>query len=138
MGIGGRFGLFNGITFKSFMSRTSALEGLLSIRNNGFILTGLYEYQKSIKEVDGLDWYAGGGLHIAHWNNGGHYPYVLEKDRKTSYTIVGIDLILGAEYTIKPVPFSVALDWKPAINLIGSVDWWADGFALSIRYTFKK
>lgn len=135
--VGARLGYFNGITLKHFVSESNALEGIASFRWNGFIITGLYEWQKPIRGAQGLDYELGLGAHIGAWG---------DRDNKfwddgdgpldESFTIVGLDFIAGLEYTFAEVPFNVSLDWKPAFNF-GGYRWWGDGLALSIRYTFK-
>lgn len=132
-GIGGRFGFFSGLSLKHFIQRDNALEGLLSFRWNGFIITGLYEYQKPLKGVNNLDWYVGIGGHVGFWD-GGDYYYHYYND---AHSVFGIDLIGGLEYSFKEVPFNIGLDWKPAFNLIGDDHLWFDGLALSLRYTIK-
>lgn len=135
-GIGARLGTFNGLTIKHFVGESNAIEGLASFRWDGFIITGLYEWQKPlVADVDGLDYYLGFGAHIGSWGNGRN-KYWNNDNRDDGFTIVGVDFIAGLEYTFQEVPFSLSLDWKPAINF-GGYGWWSDGVALSIRYTFK-
>jgi hypothetical protein len=130
-GVGGRLGFFSGITAKHFIKPTNAIEGIVSFRWEGFIITGLYEWQKPIKEVNGLDWYIGGGAHVGFWD-GNRYYWSSETSG-----VFGLDFILGLEYTFTEAPFSIGLDWKPAFNLIGDNHWWGDGVGLSVRYNFK-
>jgi hypothetical protein len=132
--LGVRLGAFNGITIKHFMKRDNALEGLLNFRWNGFIISGLYEYQKPFKGVNNLDWFVGIGGHVGFWDNGDYY---WNHYRNESYTVFGMDLIGGIEYTFDEVPINLGLDWKPAFNFVGDSHVWFDGLALSIRYTFK-
>lgn len=132
--LGARLGFFNGITIKHFVSNSNAIEGIAAFRWNGFVFTGLYEWQKPIKGAKGLDYEIGFGGHVGFWDNDHYYWY--DKDRDGNFTVVGIDFILGLEYTFAEVPFNLALDWKPAFNLVGDKHWWGDGVALSIRYTF--
>ncbi|HLO91382.1 MAG: hypothetical protein ACM3ME_07545 [Chloroflexota bacterium] len=136
-GIGARLGYFNGITLKHFVSESNALEGIASFRWNGFIITGLYEWQKPIQGAKGLDYELGLGAHIGAWGDRSD-PYWHKDDPfdDNSFTVVGVDFIAGLEYTFPEVPFNIALDWKPAFNFGGN-RWWGDGLALSIRYTFK-
>lgn len=134
-GIGVRLGSFTGITAKHFMSPVNALEGLLSFRWDGFIITGLYEWQKPIPSVEGLDWEIGGGAHIGFWN--GNSYYWRPDNGGTTSAVFGLDFILGMEYTFRQAPFTVGLDWKPAFNLIGDYHWWGDGVALSVRFNLK-
>jgi len=119
-GIGLRGGLAQGVTIKHFLGKTSnAIEGILAFRWDGPFITGLYEIHDDPFKVDGLQWFYGFGAHIGFWEE----------------TKIGVDFILGLEYTFEEIPINVTLDWKPAINLVGD-DYWLDGFALSVRYVF--
>lgn len=131
-GIGARLGFFNGFTVKHFLNDQNAMEGLVSFRWNGFVVTGLYEWQKPFPDVPNLDWFIGGGAHIGFWSEGNYHWEAYQ-----SHTIVGADFIIGLEYTFQEVPISLSLDWKPAFNFIGYSNWWGDGAALSVRYTIK-
>ena len=118
-GIGLRGGLAQGVTIKHFLGKTNAIEGILAFRWDGPFITGLYEIHDDPFKVDGLQWFYGFGAHIGFWEE----------------TKIGVDFILGLEYTFEEIPINVTLDWKPAINLVGG-GYWADGFALSVRYVF--
>ena len=118
-GIGLRGGLAQGVTIKHFLGKTIAIEGILAFRWSGTFITGLYEIHDDPFKVDGLQWFYGFGAHIGFWEE----------------TKIGVDFILGLEYTFEEIPINVTLDWKPAINLVGG-GYWADGFALSVRYVF--
>ena len=131
-GVGLRTGAFNGVTVKHFIKDNTALEGILSTRWSGFNITGLYEVHNPLGDVDRLYWYYGGGAHIGFWN-GDHASW---GDEGKTYTVLGADGILGAEYNFKEVPINLSLDWKPIINLVGYSGVWGDGFALSVRYIF--
>lgn len=132
-GLGGRIGAFNGFTIKHFVQNDKALEGLLSFRWNGFVITGLYEYQRPFKGAKNLDWFVGIGGHIGFWDREDYYWH----RHDGSNSIVGMDLIGGIEYTFEEVPINLGLDWKPAFNFIGDDHVWFDGLALSIRYAIK-
>jgi len=138
-GLGVRLGYFNGITVKHFVSESNALEGIASFRWNGFIITGLYEWQKPIKGAPGLDYEIGFGAHLGAFGdrrNGWWDDDDFDGNPDDNFTLFGVDFIAGLEYTFAEVPFNLALDWKPAFNF-GGYRWWGDGIALSIRYTFK-
>jgi hypothetical protein len=128
-GIGLRGGLSNGLTIKHFVSDKAAFEGLLSTRWQGFDITGLYEIHNQAFDVEQLNWYYGFGAHIGTYN-ASNVPW------KTSGTVVGVDGILGIEYSFKEAPINIGVDWKPAFNLVGNSQFWGDGGALSIRYIF--
>lgn len=136
--IGLRGGLSNGLTIKHFTSSTVAIEGIIATRWNGINVTGLYEKHMRAISTAPLNFYYGLGAHIGTWN--GRYTYKDKYyrwgERYERYTVVGIDAILGLEYTFKEIPFNIGIDWKPAYNIIGYQGWWADEGAISLRFTF--
>lgn len=132
-GIGARVGFFNGLTVKHFVNPNNAVEGILNFRWDGVIITGLYEWQNRLPNAQGFDYYLGLGGHIGFfddydWDDDDDY------DDDDTATIVGIDLIVGLEYTFPKAPFTIGLDYKPAFNLIGDNRVWADGLALNLRF----
>lgn len=131
-GVGLRGGMSGGITLKHFLNSDTAVEGILSTRWGGFALTGLYEKHAEAFNVDGLKWFYGAGAHIGFWD--GHKAHWADDDK--SYTVIGIDGILGLEYNLGVIPFNISLDWKPSLNLIGYSGLWTDGGAISVRYVF--
>lgn len=137
-GLGLRLGSFNGVTVKHFLNSENAIEGLLSTRWDGFVITGLYEYQNSlgIDEAPTFDWFIGGGAHIGFWDVD-NYPDRYDRDFDDGRPIIGLDFIIGLEYTFEEAPFSLSLDWKPGFNVFGYSHWWGDGAAFSARYTFR-
>ncbi len=132
-GIGFRGGLSQGLTIKHFINSDTAIEGLLSARWGGFHVTGLYELHAPAFSVSGLNWYYGLGGHLGSWSNGKKTGWW---DDDGNHTVLGVDGIVGIEYTIRSIPFSISLDYKPAINLINHFGFWFDEFALSIRYVW--
>jgi hypothetical protein len=130
-GVGLRGGFSQGLTIKHFLGDKSAVEGLLTTRWGGFEITGLYEVHNTAFEVERLKWYYGAGAHIGFWDGNSSWGTI-----GNSYTVVGIDGILGIEYSFSEAPIGIGLDWKPAINFVGYSGFWGDGGALSIRYIF--
>lgn len=130
-GVGLRGGFSQGLTIKHFLGEKAAFEGLLTTRWGGFEITGLYEIHNTAFEVDRLKWYYGAGAHIGFWNGNSSWGVL-----GTDYTVIGIDGILGIEYSFSEAPINIGLDWKPSINLSGYTGFRADGGALSIRYIF--
>jgi len=130
--IGVRAGLSQGITFKHFMSTTDALEGILAVRWGGFNVTGLYERHTNAFDVNSLYFYYGAGAHVGFWD-GSSSPWFNDNN---SYTVIGIDGIIGLEYVFSDIPFNIGLDWKPGFNLVGYTGFWGDELALSFRYMF--
>lgn len=147
-GIGIRFGGWeSGLTVKHFIKSNAAIEGILSSGwyYRGTRITGLYEVQKSISGAPGLYWFYGVGGHVGfyserYWYKGdckdGRYEYQgrwynCDGTRAT----IGIDGIIGLEYHFNEIPFTIGLDLKPSIGLIG----WGGRFgdsAFTVRYAF--
>jgi hypothetical protein len=120
-GIGLRGGIMSGLTAKYFISDYGAVEGILSPRlYDGSWFTGLYEYHVEAFGVTGLRWYYGGGAHIG----------VFKKS-----SVVGLDGILGLEYKIFELPFTLHLDVKPMLNFNYSRTILLDA-ALGVRVVF--
>lgn len=131
-GVGLRGGLSGGVTIKHFVSSNTAIEGIVSSRWRGVNLTGLYEIHAQAFDVEGFNWYYGFGGHIGFWD--GKYASWGHDDK--SYSVVGLDGILGLEYKIPDIPISLSADWKPMINVFGHTGLWTDGGAISIKYVF--
>lgn len=137
-GIGLRGGFYNGLTLKHFISSNRALEGLISSRWRGLELTGLYEIHHRAFQVDRLNWYYGLGAHAGFYNGDYTYKYSPHPwgEPGNSYTVIGVDFILGLEYSFTELPINIGIDWKPVYNFTGYSRFWADGGAFSIRYIF--
>ncbi|MTI29566.1 hypothetical protein [Xanthovirga aplysinae] len=137
-GLGVRLGPSSGVTVKHFMTPDIALEGILDTRSQGFLLTGLYEIQAPAFNEPGFSWFYGLGGHIGVWGDSGNYPWIDEDEfHDGSYLALGVDGIIGIEYTFSEAPINIGLNWKPALNLYRSVDVWGDGVGLTLRYAFK-
>jgi len=131
-GIGFRGGLVNGLTVKHFLNQKGAVEVLLATRYKGFEITGLYEIHNPLANTGNLKWYYGVGGHVGFYN-GDNTNW---DDDEGSYTSLGIDLVLGLEYSFEKVPVNLSLDWKPEFNLFGYSRFIGDGLALSVRFIF--
>lgn len=129
--IGVRGTFVSGITVKHFIKEETALEGILSFGRWGMNITGLYEKHATAFDVEGLYWYYGAGAHLGNWND--DYPQLEENGE---FVVIGIDGIVGLEYSIQEIPISFSVDYKPQLNLTGYPGFWGYGGALSIRYTF--
>lgn len=143
--VGVRLGAANGVTVKHFVRPKNAIEGILTARWRTLGLTGLYTVNGNAFGTRELNWYIGGGAHAYIWNNGprgwgwGRYknaPPWWDSGRENQ-AVVGLDGVLGLEYTIPSAPINFALDWKPAINLVNYPGFWADEFGFSVRYAIK-
>ena len=130
--IGLRGGWDYGLTIKHFIENDTAFEGIIATKWKGYNITGLFEKHKNVFDLTSLNWYYGLGAHIGFWD-GNNVKWANDKE---SYKVIGVDGILGLELTIREIPVSISIDWKPAYNLIGYSGFWGDTGAFSVRYTF--
>lgn len=129
--IGLRGGDPSGITFKTFVNSVNAFE---LIAGSGYFghnlnLSGYYQWQKPTDWAPNLDWYVGPGAHIGFWNNA-------YKDEYNSTIVMGIDGIVGLEYTLDDVPLNFGVGVGPTFNLVGGPAWYYWNGGVSIRYVF--
>jgi hypothetical protein len=132
--IGLRGGYPSGLTIKHFRNERTAVEGLIMFLPGFINLTGLWELHKQAFDTERLHWFYGVGAHISSYSR--NYPKRWNGDYYTDhYVSFGIDGILGLEYHMKEIPFTIGVDIKPAIDIINpSLNLW--GGALSLRYAF--
>lgn len=140
-----RIGSYYGLTIKHFIKSDRALEGILLTRNGGANFTGLYEIHTPAFSAERLKAYGGIGGHISVFDrdNNRWYWYRGNGNREgvffgdNSQLAIGVDMILGLEYTINTLPFNISIDWKPALNIIGDSGLSTNQIALSFRFVFK-
>ena len=134
---GGRLGTANGITFKTFTKGDRAWDFILNFQSrnfdndskgnrNRFRFTALYEIHNKINNAPGLRWYYGGGGTI------GSSKY----ENEDGDLLASLDGVLGLDYKFDGAPINVALDWKPALEIVPYTEFDVEGFGLSIRFTF--
>lgn len=137
--LGLRAGYHPGITLKYMSSSDVALEGIFQFRYHGVVLTGLYEKHAAAFDVERLRWFYGLGGHIGAYERPyygwGRYKGYYDHDYYRTRPRIGVDGILGLEYIIGEIPFSVSIDWKPYIDIWYYGAGFYDG-ALSVRYNF--
>ncbi|MCB0839428.1 MAG: hypothetical protein KDD63_00730 [Bacteroidetes bacterium] len=128
-----RSGFAYGITIKKFVSQTNAIEAILALRYKGIGITGLYEIHTTAFGVPELQLYYGFGAHLGFWDdNRRDYEPLFNDDTET---VAGIDGIIGLEYTIKEIPFSISVDYHPYVNIIRYYGLQGTA-AISIRFLF--
>lgn len=135
-GIGLRGGAASGITIKHFISNDAAIEGIISssFRYRGTLITVLYEKHAQAFNTRGLLWYYGLGGHVGFYD--GYYYYRNRGSRRDDGNVfgVGVDGIIGLEYYLRDIPFTVGADLKPYFNLPRGGGFW--DAALNVRYVF--
>ena len=127
--IGLRLGNASGITGKVFLGGKAYLEGLLTTRWDGINITALAEFSQNMPDTPGFGWYYWFGANIGFWKD------PVEAPNDTDF-FIGIDGIIGMEYTFETIPINLAIDWKPYFNIFTNTGFIADEFALSVRYAF--
>lgn len=84
------------------------------------------ELHKSIENVDNLYWYYGGGAYLGSYNYKSGYG--------DNYFYVGINGVLGLDYTFEEIPLNLSADWMPGFNIIGGGGFYGAAGGLSVRY----
>lgn len=120
-----------GLTIKHFTKRNTALEGVAYFWENGFRLTGLYEFHGDIAGAPGLKWYVGPGAHIGFYGNNKRYS-------DDNETYIGIDGVLGLDFKFNKVPINVSLDWQPGFEFGQDRGFYGSWGGLGVRYAFGK
>lgn len=129
--IGLRGGDPSGVTFKTFITNTNALELIAGTGywGHNFSITGYYQWQKPTGWTPNLDWFIGPGAHVGFWND--YY--------KTSYNtgiLIGVDGIIGLEYTLDDIPLNFAFGMGPTFQLTSGPGWYYWNGGLAVRYVF--
>ncbi len=125
--IGLRAGGTSGLTVKHFVGNRAAIEGIVGVWNRGLSATVLYERHINAFDVSGLNWYYGGGGHIAFRT--GHYVGLYHENHPHYYRYnesmtLGVDGVIGLEYKVRNAPFAFSLDFKPFIEVNSEYGAW--------------
>jgi hypothetical protein len=133
MGIGAKIGMAPGISVKRFITTDLAGEAVLTYRWQGVNLTGLAEFHVPVFDTEGMNFFYGGGIHIGVWDSG------LARDLPASghQLNMGIDGIVGLEYSFRDVPFLIGMDWKPNFNIFQDSRLIIDEISLVLRYIIR-
>lgn len=123
-GIGGRLGFPAGLSYKQFVSRTLALEGIAGMSGIGsdtpsFSATVLFENHSEVF-MENLSLFYGGGGHL------GTYKGAFE---------FGADGIIGLEFVFDGAPIAFSFDFKPALSITRNIAFTSGG-AFTLRYVF--
>jgi hypothetical protein len=128
--IGGRFGSYNGVSFKTGLNKGAMLELIGNFRSSGGVnyvqLTGLYEVYNPIKGAEGLNWYYGGGASVGSMKVKGFDGDVY----------LGLNGVLGLDYKFQGAPINLSLDWIPTLRLTPDTDFYSGDVGLGVRFTF--
>ena len=133
--VGIRVGSTAGITVKHFINKTLAVEGQLESIWRGVNVSGLAEFHTPAFGISNFKFYGGFGGHFGTWRGYGDHPWFYED--RDYHSTVGVDGILGLEYTFTEIPLNIGLDWRPGFNIVEDNGPWLDNIGLSVRYTVK-
>ena len=115
-----------GINAKHFLGGASAIEVTLGGGARHIWLQALYERNQELSH--GVEWYYGFGGDLGSFTNGGYNGY-------SNGLFIGVDGVVGVEYTFEEFPLNLALDTGPTLRVIPYVGFgWSGG--LAVRYAF--
>ena len=138
----------SGLSVKHFTRNNHGIEGTLTSGwfHRGIRVTGLRVTQKPLGN-DGFFWYWGVGGHVGrydkrYWNgnadicNDGRYEsYGKSYNCNGSRTVAGVDAMAGIEHHFADAPFTLSIDVRPTVDLVGRSRNYGDA-AVSLRYAF--
>lgn len=119
---GVRGGISSGFEYRYYLNQSSSLKLLLSTRDRGVQLHGLYEqHERGFFDFSRrLTLVYGGGIHAGYesW----HRAYYIGHTRFSelaSRPLAGVDLLAGLEYPFLVLPLSVGFEVKPYLDVWG-------------------
>jgi len=112
-----------GLTAKCFLAEEHAVQGEFLFESGVTILNAFYKYHSNISDVEGLNWFAGGGLSVLFIDDFG--------------TEIALRPTGGVEYKISGAPLTVSLDWRPFIGLGDVLGNELGSFGVGLRYIMK-
>ncbi|MFT7588580.1 MAG: hypothetical protein ACI959_000791 [Limisphaerales bacterium] len=120
-----------GVTGKYFIAPDFAVEAHFASRRRGLEIAGFGLLHRDIKKDHDFNWFFGGGAHVgfAEYSNS-------DLGQRTEATL-GIDGMLGLEYTFEQLPLNLAVNWKPEFNFTGVTGLDLASAGISIRYVLR-
>jgi len=134
-----RSGVASGLTVRLMDGPDTWTEGMLLNRNRG---VQLYVLRGETRPFPGvcfpyLTLNMGWGAHVGNTSSR-RYDWIEETERYNRVPVIGADFFLSAEYTLKVIPLSIALDYKPFAEIVPDrlmrINLW--DFGCTIRYHF--
>lgn len=145
--LGLRLGVTSGLSAKVIKDNRTAIEGVFGFRDGGIQIYVLLESYHPLIKTNKTHWmmYFGGGGHVGYvdgykrvrrWSNSSGYYY---EEQKISGPVIGLDGIIGTDYTFHKVPITLSIEFKPFLELESfrnfRTNFWDFGFG--IKYSFK-
>lgn len=132
-GAGLKVGMAPGVTAKHYLNRSAALEGILSFRWKGANLAGLGEFHLPVFDTEGMRFYYGLGMHFGVWDSG----LAIDRAASGKRFNMGVDGVVGLEYSFFHFPLSLGMDWKPNVNLITDTRLIIDEISFCARFLIR-
>ncbi|MBL7807510.1 MAG: hypothetical protein JNN28_06845 [Saprospiraceae bacterium] len=138
--IGLRLGYPAAVSYKHFLNEKGAVEAFVGFRGYVYArvinIGAMYQHHTPIAEVEGLQWYIGGGAGAWLWTYDNDYNFGADYNG-FNLAIMGCG---GLDYKFADLPLNLSVDWVPTFVLGDS--YYSSGFgfgygALSARYTLK-
>ena len=133
-GIGIRSWPYWGVTFKQFVTEQTALELIVSYKWEGVMVDGLYEFHHNTFNTSNFNLLYGFGGHTGWWGNDSTDTPYLKYDQHVS---VGLNAIVGLEYSFDEIPSSISVDWKPLFIIAQHTGVDLENISFSVRYNIK-
>jgi hypothetical protein len=132
--IGLRLGYPLSASVKKFVKDDIAVEGYVGFRGFGGYswvnIAAALQKHNPIAEVDGLQWYYGGGASVFFFNY--KNSFIGDNSSTTSFGVQGY---LGLDYKFADAPLNITLDWIPTVFLNGFGSGFSGGYgSLGVRY----
>lgn len=127
-----------GVSFKSFISKPSALEFDLGIRTRSVAddkwtnlsLSGAYQYHIPLSQVEGMKFYYGAGAILTNTFS--------DHDYYKGFS-AGLFPTIGVDYKLKKSPFAFSIDFRPTVHIVKASDYYKNIYfngGVTARYTF--
>lgn len=138
--VGGRVGIPIAASIKHFISEAGAIEGYAGFRGAStvyysginFTIGIMYQHHFPIGDIEGLQWYIGGGALVQFYNI---------DNNPNDYSTTGFALngVGGVDYKFKGIPLNVSADWMPTffLNKTYYSNFGAGYGGIAARYTFR-
>jgi hypothetical protein len=126
--IGLRLGTSIGASYKEYLNKDRAVEGILDLdifeRDMMKLnVTGIYQFVYNT-EAEGLNLYYGPGASVGVYLG------------DTNGLMLAINGMAGIEYKFPDSPVSISLDWNPRVQIITNAGFKPANFGLTLRYQF--
>jgi hypothetical protein len=117
------------VSIKKYTSQGDAMEMLLSKYDEGYRATLLLELSPNVDPKKTIRYVLGPGLHVGYREK----KYVARNDHNP---VLGVDFILGVEWKLPKIPFSIQVDYQPSFDIVGYNNAYKDWGGATIRYTW--